>query len=71
MQLLGQLRQDGDRDFRRRDGAEREPRRAMDAVQRVTTVTEGAEEEAGEAPKSPYGTFQLTEDGAYLERAKD
>ncbi|MEE8214144.1 MAG: gentisate 1,2-dioxygenase, partial [Alphaproteobacteria bacterium] len=29
-------------------------------------VTESAEEEAGEAPKSPYGTFQLTEDGAYL-----
>ena len=23
-------------------------------------------EDAGEAPKSPYGTFQLTEDGAYL-----
>jgi gentisate 1,2-dioxygenase len=28
-------------------------------------VTDTAEE-AGEAPKSPYGTFQLTDDGAYL-----
>ncbi|MCZ6741499.1 MAG: AraC family ligand binding domain-containing protein [Alphaproteobacteria bacterium] len=29
-------------------------------------ATEGAEEAGEEAPKSPYGTFQLTEDGAYL-----